>query len=85
MRPHHGADPGGWLHHAARGVVAGTAFGIVVWLVSYVGWIAALRIMPPPTRDDLDRVVPVHAAHWIYGATLGAVEERLRSRRALRA
>lgn len=64
------------------GVVTGIAFGIAVWLVSYVGWIPALRIMPPPTRDDPDRVVPVHAAHWIYGATLGTVEERLRSRRS---
>jgi hypothetical protein len=59
------------------GPVAGIAFGIVVWLVSYAGWIPALRIMPSPTRDDPDRIVPVHVAHWIYGATLGAVEDRL--------
>lgn len=64
------------------GAVTGTAFGIVVWLVSYAGWIPALRIMPPPTRDDPDRIVPVHVAHWIYGATLGAIEERLRSGRS---
>jgi hypothetical protein len=59
------------------GAVTGIAFGIVVWVASYAGWIPALRIMPPPTRDDPDRTVPVHIAHWIYGATLGAVEERL--------
>jgi hypothetical protein len=54
-------------------VLAGIAFGTAVWIVSYAGWVPALRILPPPTRDRPDRPAVMLAAHWVFGATLGAL------------
>lgn len=60
---------------------AGTIYGVAVWTASYAGWIPALRILPPPTRDRPDRAVGMHLHHWVYGAALGLLEQRLRSAR----
>jgi hypothetical protein len=51
---------------------AGVAFGSMVWLVSYWGWMPSLGILPPPDRDRADRQVTMLAAHWVFGAVLGA-------------
>jgi hypothetical protein len=58
----------------------GVAYASIVYLVSYQGWVPALRILPPASRDDPGRVSTMVAAHWVYGATLGAVAELLRRR-----
>ena len=57
---------------AARGL----GYATLVWLVSYGGWVPALRIMPPPTRDRPDRQATMVAAHLVYGAVLGALVRR---------
>jgi hypothetical protein len=59
-------------------VPAGAAWGLVVWAVSYTGWIPWLRILPPPDEDRLDRQLTMVAAHLVYGATLGAIVARRR-------
>jgi len=51
----------------------GTAFGTLVWLSSYAGWIPALDILPPPTEDRPRRQLAMVAAHWVYGAVLGSI------------
>lgn len=63
---------------AGRGAVVGTAFGVAVWFVSYTGWIPAVGILPPPTRDDVRRQSLTHLAHWVYGAVLGVLDDRWR-------
>lgn len=50
----------------------GIAFGTAVWAVSYAGWVPALGIMAPPSRDRRGRPQVMLAAHWVYGALLGA-------------
>jgi hypothetical protein len=55
-----------------RGPLQGAAFGTLVWLGSYAGWIPALGIMPPPQRDRPGRQPAMLVAHWVYGAVLGA-------------
>ncbi len=60
LSPRRGAVPGG------------IGFATVVWFVSYQGWVPALRIMPPATRDRPGRPVTMLVAHWVYGETLGA-------------
>jgi hypothetical protein len=60
--------------------LAGIAFGSAVYLVSYQGWIPALGILPPASRDDRGRVATMVGAHWVYGAVLGLVTSRLRRR-----
>lgn len=59
--------------------LAGAVFGTVVWAVSYQGWVPALGIMPMPRHDRPGRPTSMLVAHWIYGATLGAVDAWLAS------
>lgn len=68
----------------ARAVLEGTVFGSAVWTISYVGWVPALRIMPPPNRDRPGRPTSMVVAHWIYGGVLAAIlAARLRREPAL--
>ncbi len=60
--------------------VHGVGFGLGVYTASYAGWIPALRILPPPTRDREDRQVAMILAHVVYGAVLGALVGRRRAR-----
>ena len=52
-------------------IVQGMLFGIIVWFVSYKGWVPALDIMPPPEDDRANRPLIMAVAHLIYGSTLG--------------
>jgi hypothetical protein len=54
-------------------VGAGTAFGALIWTVSYAGWIPALGLMPRPSKDRPGRPTSMILAHLIFGATLGRV------------
>lgn len=69
----------GAIRHAAsvRGplasIVAALAFANLVYVTSYQGWVPALRIMPPASRDQPGRVGTMVVAHWVYGAVLGAL------------
>lgn len=68
----------GSLRAAPVAAALGTLFGSGVWLVSYQGWIPALGIMPPATRDHPERVGTMVVAHCVYGAVLGFLTYRLR-------
>jgi len=48
------------------------AFGLGVWAASYVGWIPALGLLPPPGKDNPRRAWTILTAHVVYGAILGA-------------
>lgn len=63
-------------------VAHGIGWGLLVWLISYGGWIPALRLLPAPTKDNPDRPVAMVAAHVVFGAVLGWVNARLRNRPA---
>ena len=54
----------------------GMAFGALVWLISYKGWLPALGLMPPPERDKPTRPPMMVLAHLVYGATLDLVMSR---------
>ena len=51
--------------------IQGMLWGTAVWGVSYLGWVPALGIMPPATRDRPGRAMTMLSAHWLYGAVLG--------------
>jgi hypothetical protein len=51
----------------------GAAWGLVVWLVNYAGWLPKLGLMPAPEHDKPGRPAAMIAAHLVYGATLGAL------------
>ena len=57
---------------------AGVLYATGIWLVSYQGWVPALGIMPPASRDRRGRVATMLVAHWVYGAALGALGSFLR-------
>lgn len=62
----------------------GLAWGLVIWAVSYFGWVPALRIVPPPTDDRPGRAWTMALAHVVYGLALGGlwrVTSRTRSER----
>lgn len=51
---------------------AGIAYGLLIWAGSYKGWIPALKILPPPSRDNPARARTMLLAHVVYGAVLGS-------------
>lgn len=61
------------LRHTWISAALGVAYGTAVYLVSYLGWLPALNIMPPATEDRPGRVATMLTGHWIYGALLGVL------------
>jgi hypothetical protein len=56
----------------------GAGYALAIWLVSYLGWIPALSLLPPADRDEPGRQPAMVAAHLVFGAVLGAlVQSRL--------
>jgi uncharacterized membrane protein YagU involved in acid resistance len=58
-------------------VATGVAFGLCVWGASYLGWVPAMRLMPPATRQPAARNFMMIVAHIIWGATLGSAVKAL--------
>ncbi len=61
----------------------GVAYGTLVYLTSYMGWIPAMNLMPPATQDRPGRVATMLGGHWIYGGLLGILMALTRRRRTL--
>lgn len=57
----------------STGAVLGMTFGTAVWFASYQGWVPAVGIMPPASRDRPGRPATMFIAHLVFGATLGAL------------
>jgi hypothetical protein len=47
-----------------------TAFALAIWAVSYAGWVPALGLLPPPSRDNPRRAWTTLTAHVVYGSVL---------------
>jgi hypothetical protein len=52
-------------------LAGGLGYGLLIWVVSYAGWVPALGIMPPPQRDRRRRPTAMVIAHLVYGGALG--------------
>lgn len=63
----------GGIRSGVRGALAGIAYGTAVWAVNYLGWMPAVGIMPRADRDRRGRAVVMIVAHWVFGASLGAM------------
>jgi uncharacterized membrane protein YagU involved in acid resistance len=55
-----------------RSPVVGGAYGVAVWVVSYLGWIPAVRLLAPATQHPLKRNLLMIAVHSVWGATLSS-------------
>jgi uncharacterized membrane protein YagU involved in acid resistance len=58
-------------------ILAGIAYGIIVWTVSYLGWLPALGLLPPATEHPTRRNVLMIVAHVVWGAVTGVLLDRL--------
>lgn len=61
------------------GVPLGVGYALLIWLCAYEGWVPALNILPPASRDPArGRPVVMAAAHVVYGATLALAVRAMR-------
>ena len=60
-----------------RGPAKGVALALVAYAASYQGWVPALGVLPPASRDHPGRPAVMVVAHVVYGGVLGALEARL--------
>lgn len=66
-----------------RDIPTGAAYGIVVWVASYLGWIPATRRLKVATRHPARRNAAMLITHLVWGAALTAgLRELERSRAA---
>ncbi len=69
-----------WLHLRLPGILQGAAFGLLVWIVSYMGWVPAAGLMSHPRNQRPDQVLVLVASHVVYGASLGGVVQAIERR-----
>ena len=62
-------------------VARGLAFGLLVWAVSYAGWLPALGILAPAQDVPRGRNLLMIAAHLVWGACAGLLVDALTPRR----
>jgi uncharacterized membrane protein YagU involved in acid resistance len=71
--------------HRQYPATAGIGYGLIVWAASYLGWVPAMGLMPPATRQPAARNAMMIAAHIVWGAALGRALNALSSPREGRA
>ena len=57
-------------------MIGGACFGCAVWAASYLGWIPALRILPPATEHPARRNAIMITAHVVWGVSAGLLLQR---------
>ncbi|RCS25925.1 hypothetical protein DUT91_02560 [Phyllobacterium salinisoli] len=75
-----GAATGALYALLPRRLSSGPAYGVLVWALSYLGWIPALCILSPATKHPMQRNLLMVAAHVVWGLALsGSLRELDRS------
>ena len=65
------------MHSSLKGGLA----GLVLWTVSYPGWLPAAGILTPATAHPWRRNLLMIVAHLIWGVTLGEMVRKLKAYR----
>ncbi len=58
-------------------LATGALYGLLVWMLSYLGWVPALRLLQPGTRHPAPRRRMMIAAHLVWGAVTALAAHRL--------
>ena len=82
----YGALAGSLYEPFARSVpghsaVKGAAFGVIVWTLSYLGWIPASGVLRPATQHPARRNALMIVAHLVWGAATGVLTEKMEQAR----
>ena len=60
---------------SANTLLEGTALGIATWAAGYLGWLPALRLLPPVNKQQVPQVVGPVIRHIVFGvATVAAYD-----------
>jgi hypothetical protein len=65
-----------------RDVLSGAAYGVTVWMTSYLGWLPARGILRPATHHPRHRNALMIAAHLVWGSSLAIALRELESAEA---
>jgi hypothetical protein len=64
-----------------RSVLAeGTALGILTWAAGYLGWLPAVKLMPPVWKQEIRQVAPNVLSHALFGIACVALSSWARRR-----
>jgi hypothetical protein len=74
----YGAMAGAIYALLPRRTIGGGSYGLLVWTLSYLGWIPLARILLPATEHPARRNLLMLAAHLVWGASLAASLRELR-------
>ncbi|MGK8642522.1 hypothetical protein ACRS7F_24020 [Brucella anthropi] len=66
----YGAVAGAVFPFGAKDCASGAVYGVLVWCISYLGWIPAMRLLKPATEHPHSRNLLMIGAHLIWGVTL---------------
>ncbi|HET8910038.1 MAG TPA: hypothetical protein VFN23_01155 [Ktedonobacteraceae bacterium] len=67
---------GRWPLNKMPGVLKGGMFGAGVWGAGYLGWVPGMKIAPSAGEDTVQHNALMVAAHIVWGATLGILDEK---------
>jgi uncharacterized membrane protein YagU involved in acid resistance len=63
---------------AASSALKGMGYGLAVWAGSYIGWLPAVGLFPPPTTEPPRRSLLMIGAHLVWGGVTGVLVDQLR-------
>jgi uncharacterized membrane protein YagU involved in acid resistance len=60
----------------AHPVLKGAAWGMIIWTISYLGWLPAAGILPPATQHTKRRNSLMLISHLVWGVTTAILADR---------
>jgi len=64
--------------------LSGMLFGLGLWFAGYMGWLPALRILPPANKQPRERTIVMIVAHVVWGLFTGLLLQGLLGKRNAR-
>jgi uncharacterized membrane protein YagU involved in acid resistance len=63
----------------AHPILKGAAWGMIIWIISYLGWLPAAGILPPATQHTKQRNLLMIISHLVWGITTAILVDRSNS------